>query len=418
MSELSNTKDFLQYISDSIHLFIAHNVSGPYQWMVQVLVKFIFLLFLFFLIDLILKLILRPFHKLIINKDKFFISKALRKSKITSSLADILALAFVKLALESVFYRHPTSFTVLSVGVRLMLTILAAVLFYRCLKALGYYYSLKKDSYRVMAFNAISQTVRIFGILIFSFIGISQIFGIQGTTILGSLGAITAVLVLVFRDIILGFVTGIHVATSRNLKVGDWVGIAKYNIEGVIAEISLLTTKIVNFDKTISTVPTYDLMSTEIKNYQVMTEGSLRRIKRSMIFNIKSFRFLTQEDYDRLQQVKLISDYIVTKRNEIESEKLSFSEKDSLLNKRQLTNIGVFRKYVENYLRSNPNIEQKEIIMVRHLEVTPQGLPLEIYCFTIYSQLVDYERVQSDIFDHLLVAVQNFELEVMQVNRV
>lgn len=225
-------------------------------------------------------------------------------------------------------------------------------------------------------------------------------------------------MVLVFRDTILGFVTGIHVATSKNLKVGDWIGIPKYNIEGNITDISLLTTKIVNFDKTVSTIPTYDLMSTEIRNYQVMTEGNLRRIKRSMIFNIKSFRFLTKEDYEKLEKVNLISDYIITKKNEIESEKLELHNADNMLNGQQLTNIGVFRKYAENYLRNNPNIEQKEIILVRQLEITPQGMPLEIYCFTIYSNLEDYERVQSDIFDHLLVATQDFGLEVIQVNKV
>ena len=225
-------------------------------------------------------------------------------------------------------------------------------------------------------------------------------------------------MVLVFRDTILGFVTGIHVATSRSLKVGDWIGIPKYNLEGNVMEISLLTTKIMNFDKTISTVPTYDLMTTEIRNYQVMTEGNLRRIKRSMIFNIKSFHFLTEEQLDRVEKVNLISDYIKTKRAEIEKEQSDYHNPENDLNRQQLTNIGVFRKYVETYLKHNPNIEQKEIILVRQLENTTQGLPLEIYCFTIYSNLADYERVQSDIFDHLLVAAQDFELEIMQVNKI
>ncbi|HFK5546835.1 TPA: mechanosensitive ion channel family protein, partial [Elizabethkingia anophelis] len=288
----------------------------------------------------------------------------------------------------------------------------------RLYKSVEIYYILIKENYKLIAFKAVSQTLKIFGGVILFFIAIKIVFKINSGTILGSLGAITAVMVLVFRDTILGFVTGIHVATSKNLKVGDWIGIPKYNIEGNITDISLLTTKIVNFDKTVSTIPTYDLMSTEIRNYQVMTEGNLRRIKRSMIFNIKSFRFLTKEDYEKLEKVNLISDYIITKKNEIESEKLELHNADNMLNGQQLTNIGVFRKYAENYLRNNPNIEQKEIILVRQLEITPQGMPLEIYCFTIYSNLEDYERVQSDIFDHLLVATQDFGLEVIQVNKV
>jgi miniconductance mechanosensitive channel len=179
-----------------------------------------------------------------------------------------------------------------------------------------------------------------------------------------------------------------------------------------------LTTKIVNFDKTVSTIPTYDLMATEIRNYQVMTEGNLRRIKRSMLFNIKSFHFLSDDDIERFKKINYLSDYLNHKETEIKEQRSNLKNADNILNGQQLTNIGVFRKYVENYLKNNPNIEQKEIILVRQLEITSQGMPLEIYCFTIFSGLEDYERVQSDIFDHLLVAAEAFGLEIMQINKI
>ena len=179
--------------------------------------------------------------------------------------------------------------------VYLAIVFVVAGMLYRGLSAFRNYFIIQQDFYKIIALNAVSQSVKIFGTFVSAIIAICVIFGISGTTIVGSLGAITAVLVLVFRDTILGFVTGLHVATSKNLKVGDWIGIPKYNLEGNIQDINLLTTKIQNFDKTISTIPTYDFLTTEIKNIQVMTESNTRRIKRSIIFNINSFKFLNEK---------------------------------------------------------------------------------------------------------------------------
>ncbi|WP_288374787.1 mechanosensitive ion channel domain-containing protein, partial [uncultured Chryseobacterium sp.] len=291
-----------------------------------------------------------------------------------------------------------------------------AGMLYRSLSAFRNYFSIKQDFYKIMALNAISETVKILGLFIFTVVGLCVIFGIKGTTIVGSLGAITAVLVLVFRDTILGFVTGLHVATSKNLKVGDWVSIPKYSIEGNITEINLLTTKITNFDKTVSTIPTYDLMTTEIKNMQVMSESNTRRIKKSIYFNINSFKFLTDEDVERLKEINLISDYLEERTSEIKKEKESLEHNDKIVNGRQLTNIGVFRYYAQKYIENDPDIDKNGTRMVRQLDITPQGLPLEVYCFANDSKWERFEQIQADIFDHLLVASKEFELQVMQVS--
>ena len=419
-NELQNTRDFLMDISDSINDFYALYFSGSSAWIFQVATKILVLIILFFLIDFSLKFLIKLVSTTFIKKEKRPFIHALFESKFLNSLVHVFALAICSFALNSLFYEgmHKITKGVLDkiVDVLQVIVIFGAAL--RLYKSLEIYFTNIGDTYKLMAFQAISQTLKIFGGVIFFFIAIKIIFSLNSSTILGSLGAITAVLVLVFRDTILGFVTGIHVATSKNMKVGDWIGIPKYNIEGNIANIDLLTTKIVNFDKTVSTIPTYDLMSTEIRNYQVMTEGNLRRIKRSMTFNIKSFHFLTDEDIDKLEKINLVSDYLQFKEEEIKGQRRDLKNADNILNGNQLTNIGVFRKYVENYLKNNPNIEQKEIILVRQLEITPQGMPLEIYCFTVFSGLEDYERVQSDIFDHLLVAAQDFGLEIMQINKV
>lgn len=418
--ELDETKDFLQNLSDQINVFFAQYLRGEALWIIQVTAKILVIIGFFFLVDFLIKLLLRTVSKYFSNPEKYPLISSLYKARFFNSIAHIIALGLCTFALDSIFYlgMHKVTKGILDKIVDIGQVVVIAGLGLRLYNAVENYYILTKDSYKLIAFRAISQTLKIFGAVIIFFIGIKIIFNISSGTILGSIGAITAVMVLVFRDTILGFVTGIHVATSRTLKVGDWIGIPKYNLEGNVVEISLLTTKILNFDKTISTVPTYDLMTTEIRNYQVMTEGNLRRIKRSMIFNIKSFHFLSDEDLDRLEKVNLISTYIKAKRTEIANNSAFANNSDSNLNRQQLTNIGVFRKYVENYLANNSDIEQNEIILVRQLENTTQGLPLEIYCFTIYSNLADYERVQSDIFDHLLVAAQNFGLEIMQVNKI
>jgi len=413
--ELKDTKDFLQNISDQIHYFVKDNVYGDLILTVQILLKFIFLAGLIYTIDFVLKLLVNLIFKRFFDKEKYPVFKSIYQSRVTNSIAHLSALAFAGSALFSIFYRHPKSFTFLEVIVNLSIIFVIAGMLFRVLNTFRNYFVIKQDFYKIMALNAISESVKIFGIFILTVIAICTIFGIKGGTILGSLGAITAVLVLVFRDTILGFVTGLHVATSRSLKVGDWIGIPKYNIEGNILEINLLTTKITNFDKTISSIPTYDLLTTEIKNLQVMSESNTRRIKKSIYFNINSFKFLSVEEIEKLKEINLIEDYLNEKTSEINLEKETIEHRDKIINGRQLTNVGVFRYYTQKYLENDPEIDKESPIMVRQLEITTQGLPMEVYCFANDSKWEKFEQIQADIFDHLLVASKEFDLQIMQI---
>lgn len=417
-NELKDTKDFLQNISDHIHYAVRDTLPDNWVLLGQIVLKFLFLLALIYITDFILKFILNQIFRTFFNKDQYPIQKSIYQSRITNSVAHLIALLFGSFALFSIFYRHPKSFIFLERMVGLAIVLVVAGMLYRSLSAFRNYFVIQQDYYKIIALNAVSQSVKIFGIFVSSIVAISVIFGISGSAILGSLGAITAVLVLVFRDTILGFVTGIHVATSKNLKVGDWIGIPKYNLEGNIQDINLLTTKIQNFDKTISTIPTYDFLTTEIKNIQVMSESNTRRIKRSIIFNINSFKFLDDYTLNRLSKVNLIKHYLEVKKAEMVEERKVMENPELLINGRQLTNIGVFREYVFNYLKNNQHIDQEGTILVRQLENTPQGMPLEIYCFTNDSQWANYEEIQADIFDHLLVASKEFDLEVIQFAKI
>lgn len=409
---MEDTRNLLQQISDWIHFLLKN--PNPGNWILQFLAKLIFLAILLYLLDLFFTIILRFFYRFFRNEEKHPVMASLQHAKVINSLVHLTTLGFARLALYPFFYRHPQSFGVLERLVGFILVLAVAQMAFRILKAVEYYYFVKKDHYRLVAIRAISQTVKIFGILLFSFLAMSIIFGISSEMILGSLGAITAVLVLVFRDTILGFVTGIHVATSRNLKVGDWIGIPKYNMEGTIEDINLLTVKIKNFDRTISTIPTYDLLSTEIKNLQVMSESNTRRIKKSISFNINSFKFIDDELFERLKKINLIHDYLVDKRSQINEEKKKVINAEEITNAETMTNIGVFRIYAQAFLKKNPNLDQTATLLVRQLDITPQGLPLEIYCFATKAKLEEYEQIQSDIFDHLLVASREFDLEILQ----
>ncbi|WP_076384580.1 mechanosensitive ion channel family protein [Kaistella chaponensis] len=417
-NELKDTKDFLQNISDYIHFFVRDSIPDSGVLLFQILLKFAFLVGIIYLIDFLLKLLINTTFKLFYAKDKYPVLKSIYQSRITNSFSHLMALSFGSYALESIFYRHPKSFTYLERLIYLVIVFVVAGMLYRGLSAFRNYFIIKQDYYKIIALNAVSQTVKIFGIFVASVIAVCVIFGISGSAIVGSLGAITAVLVLVFRDTILGFVTGIHVATSKNLKVGDWIGIPKYNLEGTIEDLNLLTTKIQNFDKTISTIPTYDLLTTEIKNLQVMSESNTRRIKRSIIFNINSFKFLNLEEVNRLAKINLIKNYLNEKKEEIIAERATIENSELVINGRQLTNIGVFREYAFNYLKKSEHIDQNETVMVRQLENTPQGMPLEIYCFTNDSAWDHYEIILADIFDHLLVASKEFDLQIMQFNKI
>ena len=401
-----------------IHFFAKDNIPDNWILFVQILLKFLLFVGLIYLVDFLLKLLINTIFKLFFDKDKYPVLKSVYQSRITSSLSHLVALLFGSFALFSIFYRHPKSFILLERLIGLAIVFVVAGMLYRGLSAFRNYFIIKQDFYKIIALNAVSQTVKIFGTFVSSVIAICVIFGISGSAIVGSLGAITAVLVLVFRDTILGFVTGIHVATSKNLKVGDWIGIPKYNLEGTIQDINLLTTKILNFDKTISTIPTYDLLSTEIKNLQVMSESNTRRIKRAIIFNINSFKFLNLEEVNRLSKINLIHDYLTTKKEEIIKERETMENADLVINGRQLTNIGVFREYAFNYLKNSEHIDQTGTLMIRQLENTPHGMPLEIYCFTNDSAWENYEVIIADLFDHLLVASKEFELEVVQFSKI
>ncbi|MEL7489573.1 MAG: mechanosensitive ion channel family protein [Pseudomonadota bacterium] len=255
--------------------------------------------------------------------------------------------------------------------------------------------------------------------LILYFLGfiatLSVLLGESPMTFIAGLGALAAVLMFVFKDLILGLVAGIQLSANRMVAVGDWIEIPKYGVDGDVMEIALTTVKIRNFDKTITTVPTQALINESFKNWRGMTETGGRRIKRSVHIDVASVRFCDEEMLERYAKIRHIAAYIEEKRKEIAAyNEESGADRALLVNGRHLTNIGTFRAYVEAYLRNHPKISKDLTLLVRQLQPTAHGLPIEIYVFTNDTNWIAYEGIQADIFDHILAAAREFDLRVFQ----
>ncbi len=233
--------------------------------------------------------------------------------------------------------------------------------------------------------------------------------------LLAGLGAVAAILLLIFRDTILGFVASIQLSANNMVKVGDWISMPKYNADGDVIDISLHTVKVQNWDKTIATIPTYALVSESFNNWKGMEESGGRRIKRSINIDMTSVRFLDAEQIEKLRKFHLLKNYISKKEKEIKEFNESLGmEEGTVTNGRKMTNLGTFRKYLENYLQQHPMIHKDMTFLVRHLQPTDKGLPLEIYVFSKDQAWANYESIQADIFDHVLAILPEFDLRVFQ----
>jgi miniconductance mechanosensitive channel len=232
---------------------------------------------------------------------------------------------------------------------------------------------------------------------------------------LSGFGAMTAVLLVVFKDTILGFVASLQLTANDMVRVGDWVEMRAYDADGDVIEVALHTVKIQNFDKTITTIPTYKLISDSFKNWRGMSEAGGRRIKRPLYIDQSSIRFLDDDETEKLGEFALLREHFDKKQRELEEAAEKLGDAGAFAgNRRRLTNIGVFRAYIRNYLREHAELHADMTLLVRQLEPGPDGLPIEIYCFTRTTNWGEYEDVQSDIFDHILAILPEFGLRLFQ----
>lgn len=259
------------------------------------------------------------------------------------------------------------------------------------------------------------QVVKIFIFFIGAILVISILSHTPVLKLLAGLGALAAVLLLVFKDTILGLVASIQVSANNMVKPGDWISMPSRGADGTVLEITLNTVKVQNWDKTISTFPTYALVTESFNNWKGMEESGGRRIKRSINIDMKSVRFFDEKLKAELKKVQLIRPYIEERESEIKK----FNEEHQVdttmpVNGRRMTNLGVFRKYLEAYLKQHPKVRNEMTFLIRHLQPTETGLPIEVYVFSKEQEWAKYEALQSDIFDHILAALEYFDLRVFQ----
>ncbi|WP_185864470.1 mechanosensitive ion channel family protein [Blattabacterium cuenoti] len=351
----------------------------------------------------------------IVNSTHFVWDNILYENRVFDSLAYFFPLSIGFILIEPIFKQHYTIIVYLEKVFDILFVLIVLQFMIRVINSIMRI-ATSENNHQTIAVRSFSQLLKIISI-IFCFLVIVAILTKNDIiTVLTSLGAITAIVILVFRDTILGFVSGVQMASTKMIKVGDWIGIPKYNIEGTVIEINLTSAKIENFDKTITSVPTYDLISTAVTNFEIMRQRNIRRIKRSILFNIQSFHFCNSEKLKKFKNVDLIKNYINRVQKEIDKEK-KVKNISVDLNDKRLTNIGLFQQYALEYLHQHSKISQSETIMVRHLAPNHYGLPIELYCFTKTSESIKYEKIQANLFDHLLTIAKEFNLEITQVTK-
>jgi miniconductance mechanosensitive channel len=371
-------------------------------------------LFLAFISRMITRRVLLKFITLSIAKTKTNWDDIFLENKVFHRLAQFVPLFVVYLFIPALF----ESFPHIIIMIQSILYIYFIMLIVLSLNAS---LSSIEDIYQTLevAINVpIKVFIQVFKVLVY-FVGgivvISIIIHKSPLYLLSGLGAITAVLMLVFKDSILGLVAGIQLTANKMISQGDWIEMPKYGADGDVLEVALTTVKVQNFDKTISTIPTYALISDSFKNWRGMSESGGRRIKRAINIDMNTIKFCDETTLKRFSKIQYISEYLGSKEIELaEYNKQNQIDALSRINGRHLTNIGTYRAYIRAYLRKHPMINQDMTVMVRQLASTEHGLPIEVYAFSSDKNWDNYEVIMADIFDHLLAIVPEFDLSVFQ----
>lgn len=296
-----------------------------------------------------------------------------------------------------------------------ILTVLLFVIF-AVLSAVNQIYFDTTGRKRGTSIRSYVQVIKIVLSVLFAIFVLAELFDKNVMYYITGMGAMTAVLLLVFKDSILGLVAGVQLTGNDMVRIGDWIEMPSRNADGDVIELTLNTVKVRNFDKTITTIPTYALISESYRNWRGMSESGGRRIMRSIIVDQRSVKFCTPEMLDKFREFKILRDYIDERLKEIEEFNLSHGlVNDIVVNGRKMTNLGMFRKYIEFYLKHHRFIRQDMTLLVRQLAPSEKGIPLQVYAFTKTTDWVDYEGIQADVFDHLLAVVPYFYLNVFQL---
>ena len=352
--------------------------------------------------------------RIFVKHSKTEIDDVLLNSKLPERIARLIPAIVINALTPIFFYNSSTLIALITTGVNIYIIIITLSIIDAILNSVVLFFQRSNISKR-FAINGFVQAIKII-VNIFGFIYIISIcFNKSPTLIFSSLGALTAILMLIFKDTILGFVAGLQIMFNNMIAKGDWIEMPKYGADGDVMEITLTTIKVQNWDKTITFIPAYAMISDSFKNWKGMSLSGGRRIKRSLDIDMQTVSFLSNEQIKRFKDFALLNTYMNERETEINTfNKENNIDEKELLNGRRMTNIGCFRAYCIAYLKNHPKIHKEMTFLIRQLAPTDHGLPLEIYVFTNDIVWANYEAIQADIFDHLLSVIHSFDLKVFQ----
>lgn len=359
------------------------------------------------------RIIIAYFYKLV-RKSPVKWDDLLADQGVFNNLAHIVPAVFVRLLAPGIFNDFELVLPYIIKLTDIYLIIVGMTIVVALLKVAELAFS-SLPAFKDKPLTSYFQLIRILFYITTAIFVFSVLLGKSPLYFLSAFGAMTAILLLVFKDTILGLVASVQMSSNDMVRVGDWIEMPKFNADGDVIAINLNTVKVQNFDKTITTIPTYYFITDSFRNWRGMVQSGGRRIKRSIFVDSNSIRFVDPETREELKKIHLITNFVSGRQQEIEA----FNTKNNidtsvLINGRRMTNIGVFRYYIESYLKSHPGIKKEMTIMVRQLAPEDKGIPLEIYCFTNTTVWLQYESIQADIFDHLFSAARYFDICLFQ----
>ena len=371
-------------------------------------------LLLLFIDWFIRKFIVVAFH-MFSNRTKTTFDDFLVKSNFPKYIGHIIPFIIFVYLIPTLFDDFPKWEKILLKATDIYIIVLSVWIVRSIVKSTREYLK-SKDDYKDKPIDSFAQVI----ILFLWFIGFIFIYSEfteeKMLQFLGTLGAASAIILLMFRDTILGFVASIQVSINDMVRIGDWITQEKYGADGNVTEINLTTVKVQNFDYTITTIPTYALISDSFKNWRGMQDSGGRRIRRAIYIKANSIKFLSKDDLERFSKIQMITHYIEHRQKDIDKYNTDHGyNKDVMINGRNQTNFGIFRKYCDLYLKNHPATNKDMLMMTRHLPPTPQGIPLEIYVFSSDKRWENYERIMADIFEHLIAAAPYFDLELYEL---
>ena len=381
----------------------------------NMLVLFVIAFVGIFIIDLVIRTILRFISARIASSTKSNFDDLLITNRVPANTAHVPALYLAHESIPIVFYDFEymhiilekiTSIVAIVIGLWIVRSLLNTLKSY--FKTLPRLKDKPIDSY-IQVFMIFAWTT---GFLL----AIAVVVELSLTRFIAGFGTVSAIILLIFKDTILGFVASIQVAINDMVRIGDWITFEKYGADGDVIEINLATVKVQNWDNTITTIPTYAMISDSFKNWRGMTNSDGRRIKRHMLIKQTSIKYLTNDDIERLKEIQILKGYLTHMQQKLDQyNTVNNADKSLLINGRNLTNVGVFRKFIQTYLEQHSAINDEMLLMARQLQPTAQGIPIEIYCFSKDKRWENYEYVMSDLFDYFLAAVPYFDLEIFEL---